>query len=829
MKIRMLVLLLCLAAGANVPCQAGSQVRLAEDGKALLPIVVSPAASDEVKAYAAELADYLQRISGAPFEVKSGDGQTGLAIGRASDFPLLKPDVDLSGKLAERREDYQLRSHVQGVWLLGATDQAVRHAVWDFLYRLGHRQFFPGEHWEVIPSQPQLTVEVDAFEHPSYASRRIWYGYGAWDYAKEPYRQWCERNRCVQGIVLNTGHAYDGILARNKAQFAEHPEYLGLIDGERKSTKFCISNPGLRRLVADDALAQLAADPNKQSISVDPSDGGNWCECENCKQLGSITDRAVTLANTVATAVAEQHPDVYVGMYAYSYHSPPPSIPAHPRVVVSVATAFINGGYTVDQLLAGWSAKASTLGIREYYSVNTWDRDLPGAARGGRLDYLQQTIPHFHSQSVRFLSAESSDNWGPNGLGYYLASRFMWDVTEADQRDQLQDDFLQKCFGDAQEPMKRFYTLLDGGHRQPLCDDLVGRMYRLLDEAHQATDDEAIQARLADLTLYTRYVELWLDYSIAKEAARQTAFEAMLRHVWRMRETMMVHSLALYRDVVNRDKSVSLPENARWNAPAEGNPLKSSEPFLADELARIRREGIANRPLLEFTPTAYSDDLVPAMPLSLESGKPGSMGIYSRSPRNYYTWIENSPATLSLSITGGVIYQNRGLTRIALYPTAETEGKAVAQAEVPPTRTPETVDLATTFTGLHRLEILAGGGARSEWLSEAPFTVESSFERPGALHGRWSLYFYVPRGTTTVGGFGQGVGRMLNGSGELVHTFSGKPGYFSVPVPPGEDGRLWKFDHCASDKLLMTVPPYLAPSAAQLLLPREVVQRDQQK
>src|SRR5947207_2420156 len=86
---------------------------------------------------------------------------------------------------------------------------------------------------------------------PPVYSRRIWYGFGPWDYAKEPYRDWCEKNRAVQGIELNTGHAYDGILARNKEAFAAHPEYLGLLGGERKSTKFCISNPGLRQLVVD--------------------------------------------------------------------------------------------------------------------------------------------------------------------------------------------------------------------------------------------------------------------------------------------------------------------------------------------------------------------------------------------------------------------------------------------------------------------------------------------------------------------------------------------------------------------------------------------------
>ena len=93
-----------------------------------------------------------------------------------------------------------------------------------------------------------------------------------------------------------------GILRRNRAEFDRHPEYLGLVGGQRTSSKFCISNPGLRRLVVEDALGQLRRDPGRDSVSGDPSDGGGWCECPKCKALGSISDRALTLANEVARA-----------------------------------------------------------------------------------------------------------------------------------------------------------------------------------------------------------------------------------------------------------------------------------------------------------------------------------------------------------------------------------------------------------------------------------------------------------------------------------------------------------------------------------------------
>ena len=809
----------------SAECEGSARVILADKGKPLFDIVVSAAASEGTRSTAAVLADYLGRMSGAKYEVREGDGRSGIALGLAEEFPSLTLNVDLDPTNATKREDYLLRSHSQGVWLIGAGELALRDGVWDFLYRLGHRQYFPGAKWEIVPQLSKLEIDVDSFEHPSYYSRRIWYGYGAWDYAKEPYRDWCEKNRCVQGIQLNTGHAYDGILSRNKSDFAAHPEYLGLVGGERKSTKFCIANLGLRQLVVDDALRQLAADPARQSVSVDPSDGGGWCECAECAKLGSVTDRALTLANSVAVGVTEKYPDKFVGMYAYNQHSPPPSITAHPQVVVSVATAFISGGYSIDELLDGWARRASILGIREYYSVNTWDRDLPGAARGGRIEYLRTTIPHFYEKSARFLSAESSDNWGPNGLGYFLASRMLWDVREAERIDELTAEFLDLCFGSARAPMAKFYTLLDGAHRQPLSDDLVGRMYRLLDESRSLTADEAVLARLDDLTLYTRYVELWLDYSIAKDAKRQAAFEAMIRHVYRMRGTMLVHAYALYRDVDNRDKSVAIPDDARFNVPEGQNPWKSSAPFTRQELDAVRREGIAQRPLLDFTPLSFSDDLVPTTQLRLVSDKPGSMGIYSRAPRNYFTWVDKAPAAINLNVTAGLVYANRGVTRLDLYPLAEAEAKSVAHAEAPPTQSPMPVALPTSFAGLHRLEILAGGGANATWDMGVPMTVESSFERPAGFHGRWTLYFYVPKGTKTVGGFSVSEGK-LRVDGKLIHTFDRKPGFFSIPVPAGSDGRLWKFESCAGDKMLMTVPPYLARSAAELLLPREVVDRD---
>ncbi|NUQ00965.1 MAG: DUF4838 domain-containing protein, partial [Armatimonadetes bacterium] len=728
-----------------------------------------------------------------------------------------------------RREQYLLRSHGDGLYLLGASELAVRHATWDLLYRLGHRQFFPGEVWEVVPRLPEPRLAVETVELPDYLVRRIWYGFGEMDYNAAPLATWRERNRAPGAFQLNTGHAYDAIIARYPEEFRAHPEYRGLLDGERKSSKLCASNPGLRALVVRYALAYLDEHPEADTVSVDPSDGGGWCECAPCAEVGTPSDRALLLANEVAAALETQRPDKYVALYAYAYHSPPPTkVRAAPRVVVNAATSFLRGGLTVEQVIEGWQGMGvRQFGIREYYSVNTWDRDLPGAARGGNLEYLQRTVPHFHQLGALFLTSEASDNWGPNGLGYYLATRMLWDVGEAKRLAELQADFLERAFGPAREPMARFYRLLDGTRQPLLSADLVGRLYHYLIEAGRLSSDPAIRARLDHLLLYARYVDLYRTYSDATGPARQAAFEALIRHAWRMRGTMLVHTKALYRDLVSRDKAVTIPPEAAWNQPEGTNPWKSSAPFSRAELDALATAGLAANPMMGFEACAFSRDLIPATPLRL-TGEPLPEGTRGRGHRVFWTWFA-APAALELKVTGGLIahYRDRGDVRLKLlaYGDPDHPWSEVDEARVPPDGEPRTVTLRARQAGLHQVTVDDGSDMTEVvWPADVPCTIEHSAEDSPRHAPRRSAWFYVPKGTTVVGGFTEhGQGALHGPDGQEVHRFAVRS-HFAVPVAPGQDGRLWSFRGAEGLVQLLTVPAYTAARGDALLLPREVVE-----
>ncbi len=813
-------------AGAEPPT-----VEISRQSTAALAITIGEQASPDVKKSAEQLATYLQKLSGAKFAVQIGDGSSGIIVGQPTDFTHLPFSLSFqTGPF--HREDYLLRSHSQGLYLLAASDLGVSHAVWDLLYRLGYRQFFPGPTWEVIPETRDLSLAVEARQSPDFYSRRIWYNWGLWGYNNEPYQQWCIRNRATQGFQLRSGHAYGGILAANRAAFTAHPEYFAEIDGERRTEggdlKFCISNPGLRKLVVDHAVRRVQAAPDQDSISMDPSDGGNWCTCEACRQMGSPSDRALTLANEVARAInALGLGDKYVGMYAYNEHSPPPKIEADPHVIISVTTAFLRGGFTFDQIIEGWQARGATTGVYDYLSVVAWDWNLPRGGKAARIAQIQSSLPRFYQQGARFYDAESGDCWGPCGLGYFLASRLMWDVDEADQTDAIIEDFLDRAFGSAKEPMREFYRLInqDDSRRPP--SDLVGRMYLTLERAKAATQDHRIHARLDDLILYTRYAELYYGF-----AAGQTSLEKVASHAYRIRKTMMVHSYGLWARLVSQQAALT-----------EGHPWKREEPFTSAEITQILKQGIAqNQPVDPgFESVTFSKNLVPATGLKLPEVEPGHWPNRPQDRQHYYIWLGEEDKPLNLNVRVEKVWANRP-PKLSLYSPQEVKIEPVAiDDSYLPDGVERTLTLETPYQGLHRVETIDGGDYTSiRWPPKLPVTVESGIDTPNVtthFRGQWSLYFYVPKGTAIVGGWASRIanwaprisGKLLDGSGrERLDFGTAQEGWFKVSVPEGEDGKLWKFEHSQGQRLLMTVPPYLARSPEALLLPAEVVQQDSQ-
>lgn len=831
------LLLLCLC--MMTPATYATPVMLASNGKAIMPVVIAADASPAVREAADELVLMLGRITGATFKLQvSATPLDGIVVGTAKSLAHLMGDEKMNAEDPLERERYRLRSQFNGLHLIAASDAAIPHAVWDLLHRLGYRMYFPGNRWEIVPFQPDLSIDINILEQPSFYQRHIWNGGGYFDYDKTQHKAWLRRNRVSQGLRVPNSHIYDTIVLQNREIFENNPQYLALVDGKRvpiqkESNKLCIANEDVRKLCVKWAKQYLAKYTHLDGLSMEPSDGGGWCECEQCTALGNITDRVITLANQVAQAInTDPSRPRYVGILAYGYHSPPPQINVDPHIIVSVADGFIRGNYTYEELLRQWGKRCSLIGTYDYLGVVQWSWCRPGVGRATRIDHMRNRIPQMYASGVRLYTGESEGSWGPAGLGMYLCSRVLWDVNEKNNIDQTLQTFLSDCFGKAAEPMAAFYALIDGSRQPLLGHDLVGRMYRLLDEARQAESDPAVQARLADLAIYTRYVELYLIYQQSQGEARQAAFEQVMRYVWRVRGHFMIHAREIYRQLGRVDSRVKQPTEVHYRKPQGEDPWKSSEPVTEAQVNLWVAQGIVNNPLHGIDEVTYEPDLVPATPLNLPAVQPGSLGP-TQNRQEFYVWADQDQARIMLEVTGGLIrhYRNRGDVRIALMRGAdEDEEMALDQARVPPDGEPRTITLQTAQKGLYRITLADGGDmSRINWPVGQPMVLWADLATQINYSSPWTLWFYVPRGTTFVGGYSSHPSGQMNGpDGELRHDFSKDTGtgYFKVPVPAGQDGKLWQMRNCYGKRLLMTVPPVLARSEKELLLPRKVVQRD---
>lgn len=812
-----------LVYGVSSPQALATPVRIASEGSPRLSVVVSPQSSEEVQTLAAELVDGLNKITGARFQLeKSHDFKQGIVIGTDVEWPgvLPLPEASLAPSLC--REDYLLKTESGTLWLIGRTEIGAQNAIWDFFYRIGFRQFLPGPHWEIWPVNPDLVVEFNDFEKPDYFSRNLSAGsHLAWEEIRDEVQVWKVRNRLVSGFMLRTGHAYGDIVRRNRECFTEHPEWLY---GEGGLAKLDPSRVEVLDIATEYALQQLAGNKDQDSISMDPSDGGNW---RPDSPLGNPSNQAVTLANHVAQAIQESFPGAKVGMYAYNEHSLAPDIVVDPNVIISVATAFIQGGHSPESLIADWRAKGAEIGIREYLGTSIWNKALPGQARASDLSYIASSIPIFYQLGARYYRTDASDAWGPYGISYYLTSRLLWDTGETEHLTTILDDFFSRAFGEASGEMREFYErYLFASGRPLLSEDLVGRMYRTLKRALTKTKNSEVVSRIEDLVLYTRYVEFMLTYESVSLEEKKDLFPELARFAYLTRHSGMVDYPTVFRILGERGLRMS-----RQDIASLIDSFRDEAPLSREVVRGWMAEGIARHQIHDFEPVAFSRRLQPYQPASValeEEDADYGLVIRQRGTGSLYLYSERAESTFRFRVSGGHLYGNRGPVKLALYADAHAlVDVPIWTRDIPEDKTIHEIQIETPYTGLHRLDI-SDGDDRTEisWPVGQYAVFPVSMQEQAAVTNAEPFVFYLPEGARTVSGYSSStLGRIWSEAGEVMYEFSATegPGYFSVAVPEIAGGQIWKISGFRNreQKLLLTVPPFIARSASELLVPQE--------
>jgi hypothetical protein len=863
--------------------KAATAVQLAQNGKALLPIVIAAQASSETKRTAEELADFLGRIAGAKFEIQTAGTlpQSGIVIGTPREYsvPELQAPLAIHGGY-DGREAFAIRTSKDRVLLLGATEKAVPHAVYRFLETLGCRWLATGEHWEIVPKISDLNWNLDITDRPTVLTRVIAFMDGATRdetidgklYSERTAtKNWTRRNNLGASLETSAGHAWHRIFAEHNDEFLAHPEYFAEVNGKRvvptymragKKTvqgvgaKLELANPRVREMCVEYAVNYFKEYPDADMVSFSPTDGGGFSQSAESQKLGSVSDAVFGMANEMARALQKAYPgqNKMIGVYAYGETSEPPTFPLEPNVYVELATLFNASQYSYDELFTMWGKAARHLGVYEYFSYFDADYALLPGARASSINYLKDKIPHYAELGLSAIFAQSSNSFGNNGRGYYLASKLMWNPN-ADTEAILQD-FYEKAYGPAAKVMQRYHERV-GLDAQPFITDvLMGAAFRDVQEATRlAKSAPDVLARLNDIKQYLHYEELWRKAALMptktpeEKAAYREVVVAGLRQAFAMRHTYMVLA-AMVGDRMGRAPAAKIGDitlitkakrtNAKfakipgdrevpnvWDGVPLQTPAEIEANFQAD-LAALPDVKIEEKKfdLSDLVPVEFPPSSGPATP-RLSEDKTHRVDYYQDTPRYVFYSFGGEPIEVSL----GTGYTPKNLSN-GKWTLRKMDKSVVAEGEVPADKTPHPLSIQVPAAGAYLLEFdVRHNGATFEYSVNTPASViyrrGSSAER-----GFAGMVFYVPKGTREIDYYFKsnngGAHQFIRPDGKLSTKVEGEGVTAKIPVPPGMDGQVWRLSANSQTRVqwFYNIPNIVAATPKNLLVPRAVAEKD---
>jgi len=453
-------------------------------------------------------------------------------------------------------EAYIARRRGRDLALAGGGPYGVIYAAAELYDRLGARWLMPGELGACIPRLQTIRFDtLDVRGAPSFAMRFV-----------STDAQWSLRNRLnrVAAPELRPAFAVYPSIFHSQSRlipFEEYgptrPEFFALRQGERRwqsrSAKLCNSNGDLPKEIARNMVRMLRENAGVDLISLSPSDGKGYCECEECRRLDepdvpgdqSQSRRQMILYNRVAEELEKEFPQqrILVGAY-HDYTWPPkdPTIRAHRNlaVVICHSTDYCQAHAVSDpacplnrryvELIRAWQQQTPDVFFYEYYYKERW-YGLPWPI----VHNLARDIPFYESIGVKGLYTQHSRLccWG-NFLAHYVAARLLWDPTT--DVAALLEEFYAKFYGAAAAPMKRWHealeeqmasatqhfpgNLLESGQwifTPPLVEKLRG----CVEEARRLADDGLVERRLERMAALTEYTARFAEYFQLREKAQK--------------------------------------------------------------------------------------------------------------------------------------------------------------------------------------------------------------------------------------------------------------------------------------------------------------------
>jgi hypothetical protein len=445
---------------------------IAENGVAKAVIVVAPDAAEPEQHAAGELANFLEQITGAKFDIvpPPAAGKARLLVGPQAG-KLAAPDFSADGLGAE---GIIIRSAGDDLILAGGYPRGTLYAVYTFLEeQLGCRWWSSTE--STIPKKPTLQVANLDVRYAPVLEYRSPYWFDAFD------GDWAVRNKCngqAHRLDDKRGgrHIYEGFvhtfypLISPEKYFKDHPEWFSEINGKRTydHAQLCLTNEEMRKELVKNLKEHLRNNPAATIASVSQNDWRGNCQCSNCaaieKEEESPAGLMLRFVNGIAEDIEKEFPNVAISTLAYQYTRKPPKLtkPRHNVIVqlCSIECSFSkplsderNKVFRDD--IVGWSKICDRLYIWDY-TTNFRHHIMPHP----NLRVLGPNVKFFADHNVKGIFEQGA--YTTNGaemaeLRAWVLAKLLWNPSLDGQK--LIDEFIEGYYGPAAPHIKAYLNV----------------------------------------------------------------------------------------------------------------------------------------------------------------------------------------------------------------------------------------------------------------------------------------------------------------------------------------------------------------------------------
>ena len=530
----------CFFLGLAPSSQA--DITLADKGQSQYRIVVPAGAIPSERYAAEELQRYLEKMSGAKLPIVTDAEKPAareILLGDNTHLAKLRTKVDFA-KLGP--DGFALRVDGNRLIIAGGKPRGTLNGVYTLLEeKFGVRWFTP--QLESVPKLARVTLpKLNETKVPALENRDVFWSavmhnpdFAARHRVNGQHYGLTEKHGGAFTVYHPFVHSFDGLVPPELCK--EHPEYLPLIKGERKSgyVQRCLSNPDVLRISIERVRQWIKEHPEATIISVSQNDTINNCQCEQCKAVddaeGSACGSLLKFVNAVAQAIEKDHPNVRIDTLAYQYtRKPPKTIRPHRNVIIrlcSIECCFAHPletcseekNRTFREDIVAWGPIAPLLYVWDYTTdFGHYQQPFPN------FDALQSNVRFFVKHGVKSLFEQGNYSGGGAGemepLRAYLLAKLLWNP-DADVQKHIHE-FVTAYYGKAAPKILAYIDTIHRPVREQgkhihifdrptssyLNEEVLNAGEKILDEAEQLAENDDIRFRVQVARLPVWYVKI---------------------------------------------------------------------------------------------------------------------------------------------------------------------------------------------------------------------------------------------------------------------------------------------------------------------------------